>query len=426
MKGICVIKWHIFNHKIPPTSFLQREELSKERVMKNLLKKSAIQFIILLGVADLFADLTYEGARSITGPYLALLGASATAVGIVAGLGELIGYGFRFVSGYLGEKTGRYWLVTLLGYLINMSVVPLLALAGRWEVAAALMIAERFGKAIRSPIRDAMLSHAAQTVGRGWGFGLHEAMDQIGATVGPLVVAAVLFKRHSYPQGFAILAIPAVLNLSALLIARFRFPNPRDLETTPARLQGEGLPRTYWIFLLGAALIAAGYADFSLIAYHFQKRAILSPTFIPVSYSLAMGVAAMTALLFGFLFDRKGMIVIILASFASLLFAPLVFLGGSRLVWLGMILWGLGMGAQESVFKAAVSLLVTPERRASAFGIFSTGFGVFWFLGSALMGLLYDHSLRGLVIFSVAAQFLSLPFFILSALRMARNSVNPS
>jgi len=385
--------------------------------MKNLLKKNAIQFIILLGIADLFADLTYEGARSIMGPYLALLGASATAVGVVAGLGELIGYSFRLVSGYLGEKTGRYWVFTLIGYIINMSAVPLLALAGRWEVAAALMIAERFGKSIRSPLRDAMLSHAAQAVGRGWGFGLHEAMDQIGATMGPLVVAAVLFKNGSFAQGFAILAIPALLNLSTLLIARFRYPSPRDLETAPAPLQGEGLSRLYWIYLGGGALVAAGYADFSLIAYHFQKKAILSANFIPISYALAMGVDALAALLFGLLFDRKGMGVMVAAVLSSLLFAPLVFLGGSGLAWLGMVLWGIGMGAQESILKAGVAALVPPNRRGSAYGIFSTGFGVFWFLGSALMGLLYDHSRNGLVIFSVAAQLAALPFFFWVARR---------
>ncbi len=387
-----------------------------------LSKKNAIRFIVLLGVADLFADLTYEGARSIMGPYLALLGASATAVGVVAGLGELIGYSFRMVSGYLGERTGRYWAFTLLGYVLNMTVVPLLALAGRWEVAAALMVAERFGKSIRAPLRDAMLSHAAHATGRGWGFGLHEAMDQIGATVGPLAVAAVLAYRGKYTEGFAILAVPAALNLFALIIARFRYPRPHDLETAPPPIRREGLSRAYWFYVAGAALVAAGYADFSLVAYHFQKRALLSPLMIPLSYALAMALDALSALLFGILFDRKGIAVVIVAAFLSSLFAPLVFLGSAPLAWAGMALWGIGMGAQESVFKAAVAEMVPADRRGSAYGIFSTAFGLFWFAGSALMGMLYDRSLPALVGFSLVIQMAALPLFFMAKSRFGKIS----
>ena len=142
-----------------------------------LFKNHALKFIILLGIVSLFADMTYEGARSITGPYLALLGASAAVVGFVAGFGELVGYALRLVSGYMADKTRRYWAMTIIGYAVNLLAVPLLALAGNWPMAAILLIAERMGKAIRTPPRDVMLSHAASQVGRGWGFGLHEAMD---------------------------------------------------------------------------------------------------------------------------------------------------------------------------------------------------------------------------------------------------------
>lgn len=162
-------------------------------INNNSTKPTALKFIVLLGVVSLFADATYEGARSINGPYLALLGASATTVGFVAGLGELIGYSLRLVSGYMSDRIGRYWAITLFGYTLNMLAVPALALAGRWEIAAMLMIAERIGKAIRTPARDAMLSHATREIGRGKGFGLHEALDQIGAVLGPLTVAGVLF-----------------------------------------------------------------------------------------------------------------------------------------------------------------------------------------------------------------------------------------
>ena len=178
---------------------------------KNLNKSAAWKFIILVGVVSLFSDMTYEGARSITGPFLGSLNASATVVGIVAGLGEFIGYALRLVSGYLTDRLGKYWAITFVGYALNLFVVPLLALAGSWELAAVLILMERMGKAIRTPARDAMLSHATTEVGRGWGFGFHEAMDQIGAMLGPLIVAAVLYFNGGYRAGFAYLLIPAIL-----------------------------------------------------------------------------------------------------------------------------------------------------------------------------------------------------------------------
>jgi len=197
-------------------------------IESDIAKSSALRFVILIGVVSLFADMTYEGARSITGPYFALLGASGTIVGVVAGFGELIGYGLRLVSGYVSDRTGRYWSITFFGYLMNMLAVPLLALAGSWQLAAILIIAERAGKAIRNPPRDAMLSHATKEMGRGWGFGLHEALDQIGAVLGPLIVTAVLYFKGSYRTGFAVLLIPALLALSVLLVTRLFYPRPRD------------------------------------------------------------------------------------------------------------------------------------------------------------------------------------------------------
>lgn len=370
----------------------------------------ALNFIILLGLVSLCADATYEGARSITGAYLGSLGASGTIVGIVAGLGELIGYSLRLVTGYLSDRTRQYWGITTLGYFINTAAVPLLALTGTWQAAAGLMIAERTGKAVRTPPRDVLLSHAAMRVGRGFGFGLHEAMDQIGAVLGPLMVAAMLSWQYGYQGGFAILVIPAVIGLLVLLIVQRIYPNPRDFEPpSPADLHTEGLPRRFWIYLSAIALIAAGYADFPLIAFHLQKIGTDTGSQIPLLYALAMGVDAIAALIFGRWFDRIGLRSLMIAVALSLFFAPLVFLGNFRLAILGMVLWGIGMGAQESIMKAAVAGIVPPERRGSAYGIFNTGYGLAWFAGSALMGILYDFSLLALVVFSVLIQFASIP-----------------
>jgi len=378
-----------------------------------VLRGRAVKFIVLLGIVSLFADVTYEGARSITGPFLLSLGASATVVGITAGLGELIGYGLRLVSGYISDRTGKYWTITIIGYFVNLMAVPALALAGRWEIAAALIIAERFGKAVRNPPRDAMLSHATSEVGRGWGFGLHEALDQIGAVMGPLVVSAVLFMKGSYKNGFIILLIPAAIAISILITARILYPTPRDMEReSEKQLLNQGFPRVFWVYLLAVSFVAAGYADYPLIAYHFDKASTVSKDWIPVLYAIAMGVDALAALVFGRLYDRAGLSVLAVAIVLSALFAPFVFFGGFGLAILGVALWGIGMGAQESIMRAAVANMVPTDKRGTAYGIFNTGYGLFWFVGSALMGYLYDISIANLVAFSIATQIISIPILV--------------
>jgi len=370
-------------------------------------------FVVLLGAVSLFADITYEGARSITGPFLAFLGANAVIVGFVSGLGELIGYCVRLVSGYFADRTGRYWGITIFGYAVNMIAVPLLALAGSWQIAALLIIAERTGKGVRTPVRDVMLSHASSEIGRGWGFALHEAMDQVGAMLGPLIVAAILHFRGTYRTGFAVLLIPAILAICVLVTSALLYPRPRSLEAAAPPLRAEGLSEGYWLYVAAMALIAAGYADFPLIAFHFQRVASVPRDWIPIFYAVAMGVDAIAALTFGRLFDRRGIIVVVISVVISAFFAPLVLFGGFFMSLAGMVVWGIGMGAQESVMRAAVAEMVPADKRGTAYGIFNTGYGIFWFLGSALMGYLYDISLAWVVVFSMLSQFLSIPLLML-------------
>lgn len=385
----------------------------------SLTPHGAMRFVIFLGIVSLFADMTYEGGRSITGPYLELLGASATVVGIVAGFGELLGYGLRLISGYVSDRTGRYWTVTLVGYALNLFAVPALALTGHWPAAVVLMMLERTGKAIRNPARDAMLSYATKEMGRGWGFGLHEFMDQTGALIGPLIVAFVLYRNGGhYPMAFAVLLVPAMLSVTMLLVARHQYPRPHELEVVVPELEPKGIPRVFWLYLAGAALIAAGYADFPLIAFHFARTSVVPAPLIPILYAVGMGAAAISALAFGRLFDRVGLPVVIVSAFIAAGFAPLVFLGGFTLAVIGMALWGIGMGVQESIVRAALADMVAADRRAAAYGIFDTGYGVCWFLGSALMGILYDRSITALIAFSVIAQLASLPILAIVARRV--------
>lgn len=377
-----------------------------------LSKNSAIKLVILLGVVSLFADMTYEGARSITGQYLAVLGASGTVVGVVAGFGELIGYGFRLVSGYVSDRTGRYWFITIAGYALNLLAVPLLALAGNWPLAVSLLILERFGKALRSPAKDAILSYATKETGRGWGFGLHEAMDQIGAVSGPLILSAVLFYNGSYQLCFALLLIPALLALSILVVAWRLYPRPQELEVAHPSLEPEGLSKKFWVYLAAVSCVAAGYVDFPLMAFHFQKHSLVQEAWVPVFFALAMASSGLSALLLGSLYDKKGISVLVGATAVSSLFAPLVFFDGIYFVLLGMILWGIGLGAQESIMRAVVANLVPMKKRGTAYGFLNIWFGISWFLGSALMGYLYDISLISLVLFSVGMQLVAIPFFL--------------
>jgi MFS family permease len=371
--------------------------------------RAAIRFIVLIGVVSLFGDMTYEGARSITGPYLATLGASATIVGVAAGFGEFVGYAIRLLSGYIGDRTGRYWTVTIIGYVVNLFAVPLLALAGSWQVAVVLIVAERMGRALRAPTRDAMLSHAATRTGAGWAFGLHEAMDTTGAIIGPLAVSAALYFGKGYTTSFAILVVPAILSIIVLLVARSQFPAPRDLEVVEPIRQPSALPTKFWTFSVAAAFIGAGYADFSLLAYHFGKAAIVATPWIPILYAVAMVAAAVAALGLGRWFDRSGILVLVPVTVISALSAPLAFLGGPALVTVGVICWGIGMGAQESVMRAVIGSMAPPERRGTAFGLFHTIFGIAWFAGSALLGVIYDHSVFGVAALSLVLQLLAVP-----------------
>lgn len=376
---------------------------------QRLLRKNALRFVILIGIVSLFADMTYEGARGVAGPYLGLLGASATVIGVVAGLGEFLGYGLRLISGYIVDKTAAYWKITFLGYFINLISVPLLALTHHWLSAAILLVLERIGKAIRNPARDAMLSHAGQNVGMGWAFGLHEALDQIGAMTGPLLLAFIFYLHGTYQQGFAALLVPAVLALTVLTVCARLYPHPRDLEKINPQISTEGYSKSFWIYLIATSFIAIGYVDFPLMAFHLVKIDHFQLWWIPLAYALAMGINGLVAPLLGFLFDRFGVSVILALTFISLWFAPLVFFGHLTLEIIGLMLWSIGISGQQTMMRALIGKMINRDQRASAYGLFNVCFGFSWFIGSAAVGLLYTKSIVLMVSFSVFWQLLALP-----------------
>ncbi|GIX49697.1 MAG: MFS transporter [Candidatus Tectimicrobiota bacterium] len=370
--------------------------------------RAAWRVVVLFGLVSLLADVTYEGARSISGPFLALLGARAAVVGLVAGLGEGAGYGLRLLSGYLADRTRRYWTLTLLGYGVNLLAVPMLALAHHWPLAALLLVVERLGKALRTPARDVLLSYATSQVGHGRGFGVHEALDQIGAMAGPLFVAALLYAQQGYARSFALLGVPAMLALAALLLARAFFPQPQGLAAASPP-PASPLPRAFWLYLAAAACLAASTADFPLIAYHLKAQALAPDAAIAVLYAGAMAVDAGAALAMGPLFDRHGLGSLLCLAPLTALVAPLAFSSSPGWALAGVGLWGASLGMQESVLRAAVATLVPPARRGTAFGLFSTGYGLAWFAGSTLLGLLYEASRPALVAFAAGLSLAALP-----------------
>jgi predicted MFS family arabinose efflux permease len=377
--------------------------------------QSAFRFVLIIGIANFFADFTYEGARGIIGPFLGSLGASAAIVGFVAGLGELMGYGLRSVSGYFADKSHRHWAFAFLGYTVNMLAVPALALTGRWPLAAGFVVAERVGRGIRKPTVEGMLSYAGKSIGAGWVFGLNEALDQLGATIGPLLMALVLYHHGGYRTAFGVLLIPALLCLVTLIAARLLHPRPHELEEGAGQtLATTNLTRAYWVYLAAGALMAAGFADFALIGFHFHKANTVPATLIPVFYAVAMASSAVVSIPLGRLFDRFGANVSLFAFLISAASAPLVFLGASVSALIGMILWGVGMSAQGSLFQAMLTGVIPPQKRSTAFGLFDTGYGIAWFLGSATMGLLYEKSILAVATFSVILQLAALPILLLA------------
>ncbi|MBS0647849.1 MAG: MFS transporter [Verrucomicrobia bacterium] len=351
---------------------------------------------------------------------MGLLGASGAIVGTVAGLGEFLGYGMRLISGKITDKTKIYWPITFMGYASNLIVVPLLALAHRWEIAALLIILERVGKGIRTPARDAMLSYATKEIGRGWGFGIHQAMDRLGALVGPLIVFCLLGSTNNLRISFVVLGIPAVFALAALGFAKKVNPYPQAAEEQKVTFSAEGFSKAFWIFIAGAGFLAAGFVDFALIAFHFQKKAVLPPAWIPLFYTFAMGAAALFSLAGGKLFDFFSKPVVLTALVLGMLSVPCVFMGGFSTVLIGMILWGIGLGMQGSVLRSIVAHLAAPEKRSVAYGTFGVVFGLCWFIGSALTGWLYDHSIALMVAISLFLQLCSIPFFL--NLKMEKSS----
>lgn len=385
-------------------------------------KKTALSFVLIMGIVSLFSDMTHEGARSIYGAYLGLIGVSAATIGFVMGLGEFIGYSFRIITGFYADKKHNYWFMSIIGYAINMGAVPLISLCSEqgWKWACVLIIIERLGKAIRQPSKNTLVSFASSQIGQGKAFAIQEFLDQLGAFCGPLLLFIILLLRQNsndllltYRICFAILLIPAFFTLYFLFRARKKFPNPENFEVNINKEQKSATNIHFIIYIAAISLFAFGFIDFPIITMHIAKLSIMPSSFLPLIYSGAMLIDAIAALIFGVMYDKFGIKVLILSNLLSAFFALFIFLYHSvAFIILGVALWGIGMGAQESILKSAVATLVPKNSRSTGFGIFETSFGIFWFIGSWVLGILYDNSIPTMVLVSITSQILSIPLII--------------
>ncbi|MFM9878238.1 MAG: MFS transporter [Rhodoglobus sp.] len=390
---------------------------------------SAWRFVITFGTVSLLADFVYEGARSVTGPILALLGATGLVVGIVTGVGEAAALLLRLVSGPLADRTQRFWAWTIAGYALTVISVPLLGYTAILWVASGLVILERFGKAIRSPAKDALLSYATAATGRGRGFAVHEAIDQFGAVIGPLVVAAVLALTNTdYGPALAVLALPGVLALGLVVWLRARVPHPLDYEVDPkphvsltlptARVR---LPRPFWLYAAFTATTVVGFATFGVISFHIVEAGLLEPVWVPVLYAGVMVVDALAALATGWAYDRYGARVLFALPLVAASVPVFAFGSTTSAVIVGSLLWGMALGIQESTLRATVADLIPTHRRSTAYGVFAAVVGVTTAGGGALAGALYDVSLPLLVGLTVGIQVVA-ALLLLVVTRSVRHS----
>lgn len=401
------------------------EESKKNHSCKKQIS-GAMAFIVLMGIVSLFSDMTHEGARSILGEYLNLAGASAATIGFVSGFGELCGYSLRLLSGFIADKTKKYWTLVIVGYTLQVLAIPALALIPEngWIIACGLIIMERIGKAVKKPAKNTLVSFAASEVGTGKGFAFQEFLDQLGAFLGPVilfVIAAVkgtgsLFS--TYRICFAILGIPALITIALVVFSWIRYPNPEMFEKTKEESEEFRIKKSFLYYMIAICLFAFGFADFTLITLHAAKMQAFSDQALSLLYAAAMAVDAFAALFFGWLFDRIGLKALIASTICSAFFSCFIFITGSPiLICIGIILWGIGMGAQESIMKAAVSKIIPRTMRSTGFGIFETGFGIAWFLGSWILGALYDLKPLSLVVVSVTAQLMAVVFYVICITR---------
>ena len=385
-------------------------------------------FILGFGIVSMLMDIVYEAALSVQGPLLYSVGATAAVVGLVSGLGEATSLAGRLASGPAADRSGRYWLFAILGYTATGLAVPARGFAGSVLGVSFLIVFERFGKSLRTPSRDAMLSHAASRVGRGKGFAFHEALDQVGAVAGPLIAAAILQATHNaYGPALGVMLIPGLGAIGVLLYLRYRVPRPEVFEEGDEGEAAEGdaaaqpikLPRLFWIYTGFCGLVLAGVGTFGVMSFHMVSAHIVSASTVAVLYAVAMGVDGVFALITGSMYDKVGVRVLFVLPVVSAIVPFFAFGNSLASVIAGVVLWGASLGIQESTMRAAVADMVPGCKRATSYGMFSVFMGVGSFVGAGVTGALYAHGQAAIVVYALVLEAAACVLLFL-ALRGAR------
>ncbi len=378
-----------------------------------MVRRLLIVFIIL-GLVSLFADMTYEGARSILGAYLEVLEAGIIVAGFVS-IGDLVSYGMRGVGGLLAGRfrsSRVYWALVFAGYAINLFAVPLLAYAGKWELAVALILIERAGKGLRAPARDVILSEVTEGIGRGKGFGLHEVMDQAGAVIGPSFVAwNLMVTGGDYRATFILLLIPAFISLLLLSTAAILYPRVKAALTPKPK--GGVLPRSFWIYSSAMALLSMGFIHWYLVSYYIKGLNVFPDHYIATLYIIAMASDAIVALPAGIIYDRIKFRSLVIAPFLAPAIIVLLFTSYNMNLIPMAIVWGILMGLYETIMRASVADLVPAEARAYAYGVYGVIYGFSWTIGNIVIALLLRYNLYNILyIYVVLVEAIALALII--------------
>ena len=383
-----------------------------------LLRRKAYIAVMLLGVVSMLGDIVYESGRGIAPDYLYYLGASALLVGLTSGVGELVGYGMRLISGPLADRSHAYWLFIFLGYGLILSI-PMMGLTNSLWLVMAFVVTERLGKALRSPSRDAVVSVVSRGIGSGKAFGLHEFIDQIGAIAGPAFLGfLMLLSGNNFSFSLQSLLPFYVLMMVVLYLTYRRVGGTVEQMRKQGGSEEGSLSKSFWMYAGAVLLNTAGLLPIALILYNGSKILHASGQLwlIPFLYVIVQLVDAPMALVSGYLYDKVGTRFLSIPFGLSVL--PMVFssLVGLPGILLACVSYGLVLGMQESIYRAAVADMVPLGRRGSAYGFFNVMLGVGTFISGAFFGVMLDSSapLMLMFVFVVVAQVVAIILLLMA------------
>jgi MFS family permease len=372
-----------------------------------------IVIFLALSFTSLFADITYEGARSVIGSYIEILGATAIIAGLI-GIGELLGYLTRYISGLLSLKiksSKTFWSLIILGYMINLFSVPLLAFANEWIFALSLTFLERIGKGLRTPLRDVLIAEVSESFGKGKGFGIHEFLDQVGAIAGPLIVAWILFSTNiNYFIAFILLFIPALISLLFLFFAYFNMPIIKSVELA-TNTNNNQLPKKFWLYTIFVLFITLAFIHWGLVSFRLKYEGLLSDYMIALMYMIAMVADAIVAIPAGILYDKYGLktfyLLPFLVSFSTIM---LILSPDITLILIASFIWGSISAIYETNMRAAISDLVDMKSRGYAYGTFGLLIGISTMISGVMYGYLYENIKELIIPITFILSFISLIF----------------